>query len=183
MSKPAYKISDIKKIAFSSTALTTLLTASLLYNDSVLAQTTALGSVDVSASIGSSCSIFSADTMSFGAYTGASDLTAETRITINCSTGVVYTISLTDPHQSTAPNYKLVRIAAGSSESTLSDYLTIAFKKYGSNSYLEQTVSTIIGTASGTEAVAQTIQGVIAANQTGKTAGTFRKTVSLRLSY
>ena len=181
MSKPAYKISDIKKIAFSSTALTTLLTASLLYNDSVLAQTTALGSVDVSASIGSSCSIFSADTMSFGAYTGASDLTAETRITINCSTGVVYTISLTDPHQSTAPNYKLVR--DGGNASTSSDYLTVAFKKYGSNSYLEQTVSTIIGTASGNEAVAQTIQGVIAANQTGKTAGTFRKTVSLNLSY
>ena len=181
MSKPAYKIFDLKKIAFSSTALTTLLTVSLLYNDSVVAQTTALGNVEVSASIGSSCTIFSADTMSFGAYTGASDLTAETQITINCSTGVVYTISLTDSHQSTAPNYKLVR--DGGNASTSSDYLTVAFKKYGSNSYLEQTVSTIIGTASGTEAVAQTIQGVIAQGQTGKTAGTFRKTVSLNLSY
>ena len=169
-----------KKIALNSSALTSLLTFFFLYNQNVIAQTTASGNLDVNANISSSCSIFSAGTMNFGSYTG-SELTAESPITIDCSNSTVYTITLTDSHQSSSPYYKLVR--AGGSESTLSDYLQVAFRIYGSNTFLQQTVSTIVGTASGNESVAHTLQGVLTTGQTGKTAGSYSKVVSLNLSY
>ncbi len=171
---------SLKKIALNSSALTSLLTVFFLYNQNAIAQTTASGNLDVSANIGSSCSIFSADTMNFGAYVGL-ELTAASPITIDCSNTIVYTITLTDSHQSSSPYYKLVR--TGGSESTLSDYLQVAFRVYGSNTFLQQTVSTIVGTASGNESVAHTLQGVLTASQTGKTAGSYRKLVSLNLSY
>ena len=160
--------------------LTSLLTVFFLYNQNAIAQTTASGNLDVSANIVGSCSIFSAGTMNFGSYAGL-ELTAESPITVDCSNSTVYTITLTDSHQGSSPNYKLVRV--GGSESTLSDYLQVAFRVYGSGSFLQQTVSTIVGTASGNESVAHTLQGVLTASQTGKTAGLYRKTVSLNLSY
>jgi len=171
---------SIKKIALNSSALTSLLTVFFLYNQNATAQTTTSGNLDVSANIVGSCSIFSAGAMNFGSYTG-SELTAESPITIDCSSTTVYTITLTDSHQGSSPYYKLVR--TGGSESTLSDYLQVAFRVYGSNTFLQQTVSTIVGTASGNESVAHTLQGVLTASQTGKTAGSYRKLVSLNLSY
>ena len=171
---------SIKKFALNSSALTSLLTVFFLYNQNAIAQTTTSGNLDVSANVAGTCSIFSADVMNFGSYTG-SELTAESPITIDCSSTTVYTITLTDSHQGSSPYYKLVR--TGGSESTLSDYLQVAFRVYGSGSFLQQTVSTIVGTASGNESVAHTLQGVVTAGQTGKTAGSYRKLVSLNLSY
>jgi spore coat protein U-like protein len=171
---------SIKKVALNSSALTCLLAVFFLYNQNVKAQVTTSSNLDVSADIGSSCSIFSADTMNFGAYVG-SELTAESAITIDCSSTTVYTITLTDSHQGSSPYYKLVR--TGGSESTSSDYLQVALRVYGSNTFLQQTVSTIVGTASGNPSVAHTLQGVLTASQTGKTAGSYRKLVSLNLSY
>jgi spore coat protein U-like protein len=171
---------SLKITALNSSALTSLLTVFFLYNQNVTAQTTASGNLNVSANVVGSCSIFSANTMNFGSYAG-SELTAESSITIDCSSTTVYTITLTDSHQSSSPNYKLVR--TGGSESTLSDYLVVAFRVYGSGSFLQQAVSTIVGTASGIESVAHTLQGVITTGQTGKTAGSYRKLVALNLSY
>ena len=172
---------SIKKFALNSSALTSLLTVFFLYNQNATAQTTtAAGNLDVTANVAGTCSIFSAGVMNFGSYAG-SELTAESPITIDCSNSTVYTITLTDSHQDSSPYYKLVR--TGGSESTLSDYLQVAFRVYGSNIFLQQTVSTIVGTASGNESVAHTLQGVLTASQTGKTAGLYRKTVSLNLSY
>jgi spore coat protein U-like protein len=163
-------------LAKSTTALTCLISALIITSESARAQTTTTGSMAVSSSVASSCTI-SAASMTFAAYAG-SLITANSVITSNCTNGTTYTISFNDTPTS-SPKYYLVR--SGGSASVTSDVLEVTFTNGVST--MINGAATITGTGTGSSATAGTITGTIAASQTGKTAGTFSKTMTLNLVY
>jgi spore coat protein U-like protein len=164
-------------LAKSTTALTCLISALIITSESARAQTTTTGSMAVSSSVASSCTI-SAASMTFAAYAG-SLITANSVITSNCTNGTTYTISFNDS-PTVPPKYYLVRTPGGSA-SVPSDVLEVTFTNGVST--MINGAATITGTGTGSSATAGTITGTIAASQTGKTAGTFSKTMTLNLVY
>lgn len=165
-------------LAKSTTALTCLITSLFVNSETGLAQTTTTtGSMVVSTSVASTCTV-SAGAMTFAAYAG-SEITATSAITANCTNGTAFTISFATAAD-TGSIYYLVR--DGGSSSTLSDRLETTFKN-GSAQTMTAGGATITGTGSGSSAAAGTITGTIAASQTGKTAGSYSKTITLNLVY
>jgi len=168
------KISKVA-IAKSTTALTCML--GLLITSEALAQTTTTGSMAVSTTVSSSCTVAAAN-MTFAAYTGAA-ITATSVITANCTNSTTFTISFNDTPDS-SPAYYLVR--SGGSSSTASDRINVTFTNTAGATMTNAT-ATITGTGTGSTATVGTITGSIAASQTGKTAGTYSKTMTLNLVY
>lgn len=164
-------------LAKSTTALTCLITSLFVNSETGLAQTTTTGSMVVSTSVASTCTV-NAGAMTFAAYAG-SEITATSAITANCTNGTAFTISFSTAAD-TGSIYYLVR--DGGSSSTLSDRLETTFKN-GSAQTMTAGGATITGTGSGSSAAAGTITGTIAASQTGKTAGSYSKTITLNLVY
>jgi spore coat protein U-like protein len=164
-------------LAKSTTALTCLIGSLIIVSsDLVGAQTTtATGSMAVSTSIARSCTI-SAGAMSFLAYTG-SLLTNTSDVTINCTNGVNYSISLNATADAT-DTYYLYR--GGTVSGTEANQLGVIFSHTG-GTMIGSTVA-ISGTGSGTTQTS-IITGTIAASQTGKTAGDFSRTFTLNLVY
>jgi spore coat protein U-like protein len=162
-------------LAKSSTALTCLVGLSMFSSD-IGSAVTATGSFTASGSVDSVCTV-SGSTMTFAAYTG-SEITANSVITSECTTGTTYGISF-----STSPNtgseYYLVRVGGNVANAT--DYLSVIFKN-GSTT-MTNAVTGITGTGTGSPATAGTITGTMAASQSGKTAGTFNKTMALTITY
>ena len=165
-------------LAKSTTALTCLITSLFVNLENGLAQTTtATSSMVVSTSVASTCT-FNAGAMSFVAYTG-SEISAYSALTVNCTNGTAFTISFATAAD-TGQTYYLVRDTGSSSNAT--DRLEATFKNpSAANMYVGG--ATITGTGSGSSASAGSITGTIAASQTGKTAGTFSKTITLNLVY
>ena len=165
-------------LAKSTTALTCLVGVLIVTSESGLAVTTT-GSLAVSTSVASTCTV-SAASMTFAAYTG-SPITATSEITANCTNGTAYTISFNDAADGvTASTYKLIR--ATTDGSTSANYIEASFTK-SAGSTMTAGAATITGTGTGSAATAGTITGSIAASQTGKTAGTFSKTMTLNIVY
>jgi spore coat protein U-like protein len=165
-------------LAKTTTALTCLLgVLTISITSSSNAVTTTTGSMAVSSSISSTCTI-SAASMTFAAYTG-SQITANSEITVNCTNSTPYTISFNDAPEST-PAYYLYR--NGTTSANAADQLQVTFTK-SVGSTMTSGAATITGTGTGSNATAGTITGTIAASQTGKTAGTFSKTMTLNIVY
>ena len=80
----------------------------------------------------------------------------------------------------TASTYKLIRATTDGSASA--NYIEASFTK-SAGSTMTAGAATITGTGTGSAATAGTITGSIAASQTGKTAGTFSKTMTLNIVY
>ena len=153
--------------------------------------TTATGSMSVSTMIlsgsgpttmggtGSSCSV-SAENMNFAAYTG-SLITATSTVSVECTNGTGYSISFNDTPDA-APAYYLVRV--GGNSATASDRLNVIFTNTA-GSTMTNGAATISGTGTGigSSAVAGTITGTMAAGQTGKTAGSYSKIMTLNIVY
>ncbi len=163
-------------LAKSTTALTCLVGALIISSD-LRAQTTTTGSMIASGSVASTCSVSGAS-MAFAAYT-ASEITATSVITANCTNGTTYTISFNDTPDVTS-KYYLVR--SGGSSATASDRLEVSFKN-GAGATMTNAAATITGTGTGSAATAGTITGTMAASQTGKTAGSYSKTMTLNIVY
>lgn len=165
-------------LAKSTTALTCLVGSLIIFSGSanVATAVTATGQFEVSTSIASSCTI-SAPTMTFAAYTGT-QITANTTLTINCTNGLAYSISLSE-NADASPDYYLYR--GGTVSATASDQLRVKFTHTGGT--ITGATTAISGTGTGTDDTAKTITGTIAASQTGKTAGTFSRTMTLNIVY
>jgi len=163
-------------LAKSTTALTCLVGALIISSD-LRAQTTTTGSMIASGSVASTCTVSGAS-MAFAAYT-ASEITATSVITANCTNGTTYAISFNDTPDVTS-KYYLVR--SGGSSATASDRLEVSFKN-GAGATMTNAAATITGTGTGSSATAGTITGTMAASQTGKTAGSYSKTMTLNIVY
>ena len=163
-------------LAKSTTALTCLV-GTLIISSDLRAQTTTTGSMIASGSVASTCTVSGAS-MAFAAYT-ASEITATSVITANCTNGTTYTISFNETPDVTS-KYYLVR--SGGSSATAGDRLEVSFKN-GAGATMTNAAATITGTGTGSAATAGTITGTMAASQTGKTAGSYSKTMTLNIVY
>jgi spore coat protein U-like protein len=130
----------------------------------------------VSSSVAASCS-FSVAAMTFAAYTG-STITAASAVTSNCTNGTSYTISFaTSPDVTTL--YYLTNSTTGLTDS--SNRLESSYTN--GSATMTAGAATITGTGSGATQNPGTITGTIASGQSGKTAGTYNKTITLNLVY
>ena len=177
-------------LAKSTSALICLL-GMLIISRASAQSTTATGSMSVSTAIlsgsvptnmggtGSSCSV-SAENMNFAAYTG-SLITATSTVSVECTNGTGYSISFNDTPDAT-PAYYLVRV--GGNIATASDRLNVIFTNTA-GSTMTNGAATISGTGTGigSSAAAGTITGTMAARQTGKTAGSYSKIMTLNIVY
>ena len=164
-------------LAKSTTALTCLVGALIVSSDLGLAQTTTTGSMIVSGSVASTCTV-SAATLSFAAYTN-SLITATSVVSANCTNGTTYNISFNDTPDVTS-TYYLVR--TGGSSANAADRLNVIFTNTA-GATMTNGAATITGTGTGSDATAGTITGSMAATQTGKTAGSYTKTLTLNIVY
>ena len=186
MSSNNYYFKKVKVVLAKSTSALTCLLSLLIISRASAQNTTATGSMAVSTMIsgsgplnngGSSCSV-SASNMDFAPYTKIL-ITATSVVSAICTDGTTYNISFNDsPNDASA--YYLVR--TGGNSSTASDRLNVIFTNTA-GATMTNGAATISGTGIGSSATAGTITGTIAANQTGKTAGSYLKTMTLNIVY
>jgi len=168
------KTAAILKKAKTITALTCLIGTMMLTQNPAWAPT-ATGTMAVSSSVAASCTV-NAASMTFAAYAGTA-ITADSIITANCTNATTYTITIGSAFDAGSVYY-LVR--TGGASGTASDRLEVTFAKVGGAA---MPTDTITGTGNGSDQNAGTIRGTIAANQTGKTAGTFSKDITINIAY
>ena len=163
-------------LAKSTTALTCLVGLFIVSSDPATSASTS-GTFLASTSVSSSCT-FSAGAMTFAAYTG-STITATSALTVNCSTGTNYTISFNDTANGSG-EYILQNVTTNTVAT--GHQLLVSFAN-GSSAAMTAGAATITGTGAGSSTSAGTITGTIASGQTGKSAGTYNKTMTLNLVY
>lgn len=174
-----------KQFLKSTTALT-LLTGVLFINSELLLNAqaaTSTATITVSASIASSCTITTGN-MAFGAYDSGATSSATATIAANCTNGTPYNIYFNEASDGPAAGaYKLY--AGGSSASGQnSDFLNAVFGATSgfSNIITNGTTYTISGIGTGSS-VDKTLYGRIASGQTGKSATSFSRNLTLNLVY
>ena len=162
-------------VAKSTTALTCLIGSLIISSESGMSATTTTGQMVASSSVAASCTI-SAASMTFAAYTGTT-ISATSVITANCTNGTSYTISFNDT--ATGGIYYLTNTTTGLTDS--GNRLEAGFTN--GTTAMTAGAATITGTGTGSSATPGTITGTILLNQTGKTAGTYSKSMTLNLVY
>ena len=167
-----------KILLIKSTTKLTCLAGMLIFckSDFVGAQTTTSGTFLVSFGVSDSCSI-SADTMAFAPYTG-SQITATSAVSVDCTSGTDYTISLNDTPNSGSVYYL---VHTEGNPSVVSNRLEMTFTN--GSSILTQGNVAFRGKGIGSRSVAGTITGTIAGLQTGKVAGSYIKVMTLNVVY
>jgi len=186
LSSNNYYFKKVKVVLAKSTSALTCLLSLLIISRASAQNTTVTASMIVSTIVGSSdglsgggssCSV-SASNMDFAPYAKIL-ITATSVVSANCTNGTTYNISFNDsPNDATA--YYLVR--TGGNSATASDRLNVIFTNTA-GATMTNGAATISGTGIGSSATAGTITGTIAANQTGKTAGSYLKTMTLNIVY
>jgi spore coat protein U-like protein len=174
-----------KQFLKSTTALT-LLTGALFINSdfSLNAQAaTSTATITVSASIASSCTITTGN-MSFGAYDSGLTSSATATIATNCTNGTPFNIYFNETTDGpTAGAYKLYT-AGGLASGQASDYLEAVFGATSGFSLIITNGNTVTISGTGTGAlVNKTLYGRIASGQTGKSATSFSRNLTLNLVY
>jgi hypothetical protein len=164
-------------LAKSTTALTCLVGLFIVSSDPATSASTS-GTFTASTSVANACTI-SAGAMGFSAYTGSADITATSAVTVDCSTGSNYTIYFTDTADA-AGKYILQNTTTNTNSE--GNQLLVSFAKNGGGA-MTSGAATITGTGAGTSSAAGTITGTIASGQTGKSAGSYSKIMTLRLDY
>jgi spore coat protein U-like protein len=163
-------------LAKSTTALTCLVGLLIVASDPAAAASTS-GTFLASTSVASACTI-SAATMAFDPYTGSDTITKTSAVTVNCSTGANYTISFNDTANGSG-EYILQNTTTNINAT--GHQLLATFSNGGAA--MTSGAATITGTGTGASSAAGTITGSIASGQTGKSAGTYSKTMTLNLVY
>ena len=163
-------------LAKSTTALTCLVGLFIVASDPAAAASTS-GTFLASTSVSSACTI-SAGSMSFDAYTGSATITKTSVVTVDCSTGSNYTISFNDTANGSG-EYILQNTTTNINST--GHQLLATFTNGGIS--MTSGAATITGTGTGASSTAGTITGSIASGQTGKSAGTYSKTMTLNLVY
>jgi spore coat protein U-like protein len=116
--------------------------------------------------------------MAFSAYTGSATITQTSVVTVDCSTGTNYTVSFNDTADGSG-KYILQNTTTGTVAT--GHQLLVSFTNGASA--MTSGAATITGTGAGTTSAAGTITGTIASGQTGKSAGSYSKTMTLNLVY
>jgi len=177
-----------KIIAKSTTALTCLLSAAVIYaglNDANA--TTTSGSFTINTDVGNSCALSLSGNISFGAYVPATASRATTTLYANCTTGTIGTITITNALDSAYDEFKLVR--SGGNATVAADYLWSTFSKtnYASGQlgvgHSSGTDNSIIHNGTGANVSVATIYAEIEAGQSAKAVGTFSKTLTVQVQY
>ena len=162
-------------LAKSTTALTCLIGSLIICSNSGLALSTS-GSMAVATSIAATCTI-SASSMTFAAYTGA-EISATSDITVDCTNGSTYSISLSE-NANSSPQYWLYK--GGTVSATPANQLGVIFT-HAQGTMVGATVA-LTGTGVGSSTIVGAITGTIAGSQAGKAAGNFTRTMTLNLAY
>ena len=163
-------------LAKSTTALTCLVGLFIVSSDPATSASTS-GTFIASTSVSSACTI-SAGAMAFSAYTGSATITQTSVVTVDCSTGTNYTVSFNDTADGSG-KYILQNTTTGTVAT--GHQLLVTFTNGASA--MTSGAATITGTGAGTTSAAGTITGSIASGQTGKSAGSYSKTMTLNLVY
>jgi spore coat protein U-like protein len=174
-----------KVLAKSTTALTCMLSAAIIYASLETANaTTTTGTFTVSTNVGSTCTFSVSGAMSFGAYVPSANSRATVDVMQNCTVGTTGVVSfLTDYDAGGAiGDFKLYR--GGSVSADTSNYLTATFGKTNYATallYLNSNFYSAAGT--GSEASIGTIYGEVASGQFSRSVGTFTRAITLVVTY
>ena len=163
-------------LAKSTTALTCLVGLFIVSSDPATSASTS-GTFVASTSVASACT-FAAGAMNFSAYTGSATITATSVVTVNCSTGTAFTLSFAD----TANGSGAYILQNTTTNVNSTGHQLLATFTNGATA-MTSGAATITGTGAGADTAAGTITGSIASGQTGKSAGTYSKTMTLNLVY
>ena len=177
------KINKTKKtLAKSTTALTCLLTAAIIYGSLETAgATTTSGTFTVTTNVGQTCT-FSVGPISFGAYVPASASQVNVDIFQNCTVGTTGVITFQTAVDSGTGEYNLYR--SGITSTTASDYLIATFGTAGYNTTLLYPGGASFSAAgTGSSASIGKIYGQIASGQTARQVGTFTRAITLVVTY
>ena len=173
-----------KKILFKTTsALTCLVGAVLLFNQTGANATTSVGTMSVTASVANVCSV-TATELVFGAYANlgvAKDSTSGGVVSTNCSGAISHILSVTEASGGSGV-YTLALNGMGSPGADQG----ITFKLYigsAAGTQLSGTVAFATATGTGSSAAVSTLFGVIQTGNTGKESGSYSKTIALNAVY
>ena len=174
-----------KVLAKSTTALTCMLSAAMIYASLETANaTTTTGTFTVSTNVGSTCTFSVSGAMSFGAYVPSANSRATVDVMQNCTVGTTGVVSfLTDYDAGGAiGDFKLYR--GGTVSADTSNYLTATFGKTNYTTallYLNSNSYSAAGT--GSEVSIGAIFGEVASGQFSRAVGSFTRAITLQVDY
>ena len=171
-----------KTILKTTTALTCLIGAVLLFNQTAnAAPTTSAGTMAVSTSVGAVCSV-TATELAFGAFANSgsvADSSSGGVVSTNCSSALVHTLKVTE--SSVSGVYTMITGDGVAAEKKITFRLYTAASATGTQ--LSEAVAFATATGSAVSAAVATIFGQIAISQTGKEAGSYTKSIALSVTY
>ena len=175
------KKTNFKEKSKTTSALTCLLGAVLLFNQTANAATTSAGTMTVTTSVTATCSV-TATELAFGAFANSGSVANSSSggvISTNCSTALVHTLKVTESSVSGA--YTMITGDGVAAEKKITFRLYTAANATGTQ--LSEAVAFATATGSAVSAAVGTIFGQIAASQTGKEAGSYTKSIALSVTY
>ena len=171
-----------KTIFNTTTALTSLIGAVLLFNQTANADpTTSAGTMAVTTTVGAVCTV-SATELAFGAFANSGSVANSSSggvISTNCSTALVHTLKVTESSVSGA--YTMITGDGVAAEKKITFRLYTAANATGTQ--LSENIAFATATGSAESAAVATIFGQIAASQSGKEAGSYTKSIALSVTY
>ena len=174
-----------KKMLFKTTsALTCLVGAVLLFNQTGANAVTSVGSMSVTATVGNVCSV-SATALAFGAYANlgvAANSTSGGVVSTDCSGAISHVLNVTEAQDVASGIYYLALNGMASPGATQ----RITFKLFigsGSGLQLSGTVAFATATGTGSSAAVSTLFGVIQTGNTGAVSGSYTKAIALNAVY
>ncbi len=171
-----------KTIFKTTTALTSLIGAVLLFNQAAnAAPTTSAGTMAVSTSVGAVCSV-TATELAFGTFANSGSVANSSSggvVSTNCSTSLAHVLKVTE--ESSTGSYQMI---TGDGVATTKQ---INFKLYtaaaASGTQLSEAIAFATATGTASTVAVSTIFGQISASQTGKEAGSYTKSIALSVTY
>jgi spore coat protein U-like protein len=171
-----------KTILKTTTALTCLIGAVLLFNQTAnAAPTTSAGTMAVSTSVGAVCSV-TATELAFGTFANSGSVANSSSggvVSTNCSSALVHTLKVTE--SSASGVYTMITGDGVAAEKKITFKLYTAANAGGTQ--LSEAVAFATATGSAVSAEVATIFGQIAASQTGKEAGSYTKSIAVSVTY
>jgi hypothetical protein len=176
------KKNNFKEKSKTTSALTCLLGAVLLFNQTAnAAPTTSAGTMTVTTSVTATCSV-TATELAFGAFANSGSVANSSSggvVSTNCSSALVHTLKVTE--SSASGVYTMI------TSDGVADEKKITFKLYtaanAGGTQLSEAVAFATATGSAVSAAVGTIFGQIAASQTGKEAGSYTASIALSVTY
>jgi hypothetical protein len=176
-----------KTILKTTTALTCLIGAVLLFNQTAnAAPTTSTGTMTVSTTVGATCSI-TATELTFGAFANTNSVAYSSAgggiVSTNCSTANIHTLRIAAADTAASGLYKMTK--SGGNVGTASQNITFSLhtEENAGGTQLTQSVAFATATGTGISAAVATLFGAIAINNSGKQDGSYSKSMSLSVEY